>query len=147
MRRRLAARAEVVRRRDEAAAEVVLPKAIHHHARGERVRGIGNPVREFEPAARRAIFRQWLAAENLREVTRDFLAEALRVAAHMETRVGGLALGDGVGEFVGEGFARLLVLRLRGGDGLGGFIHFGLLLRRIGQFIGGGFRGFGLLCR
>ena len=39
--------AEIVRRVDDAAAEVILPDAIHHHARGERIVGIGDPLGQF----------------------------------------------------------------------------------------------------
>src|SRR5688572_19844808 len=42
---------EVVWRAYEAFAEVILPDAVDHHARGERIVGAGDPARELEPSA------------------------------------------------------------------------------------------------
>ena len=51
MRRRLAEQAEVARRADEAEAEMVLPDAVDHDARGQRIVLVGDRVRQFQPAA------------------------------------------------------------------------------------------------
>ena len=52
MARRLAADAEVRRRRDDPPAEVVLPDPVDHHPGRQRMIGPGQPVRQLEPAAR-----------------------------------------------------------------------------------------------
>ncbi len=54
MRRLLAHLAEVVERRDDAAAEVVVPHAVDDHARGERILGRPDPLGERQPPSRRA---------------------------------------------------------------------------------------------
>ena len=54
MDRRLALHAEVFLRLDDADAEVHLPEAIHRDARGERMAGLHQPLREREPIERRA---------------------------------------------------------------------------------------------
>ncbi len=51
MRRRRAAHAEVAGRFHQTRSEVVMPDAIDHHPRGERILGIGDGVRRQEPAA------------------------------------------------------------------------------------------------
>ena len=54
MRRLLAHLAEVVERRDDAAAEVMLPEPIDDHARGQRIVRRREPLGERQPPARRA---------------------------------------------------------------------------------------------
>jgi hypothetical protein len=49
--RRLAVLAEVVGSGDEAAAEVVLPEAVHQHAGGERMVGARDPAGERQSSA------------------------------------------------------------------------------------------------
>ncbi len=44
MRGTLAHAAEIVGRADDAASEMIMPDAIHHHARGQRIFGIGDPA-------------------------------------------------------------------------------------------------------
>ena len=51
MRRPPAADAEIVRRGDEAAAEVMLPDPVDHHSRREGMIGARQPLGQFEPAA------------------------------------------------------------------------------------------------
>ena len=52
MRGQPALAAEILLRRDEAAAEVHAPDAVHDDARGERVRAVRQPAREAEAVAR-----------------------------------------------------------------------------------------------
>ena len=49
--RRIAAEAEIARRADDAEPEMMHPHAIDDHARGERVGGIDDGLRQFEPPA------------------------------------------------------------------------------------------------
>ena len=51
MRRRLPLLAEVVLGFHDAAPEVMLPDAVHHHAGGERMVGAGQPARERQAVA------------------------------------------------------------------------------------------------
>jgi hypothetical protein len=37
---------EVAGRADDPASKVIMPDAIHHHARGQRILGIGEPTRQ-----------------------------------------------------------------------------------------------------
>src|SRR5437762_2207269 len=53
MRRPCAGGAEVARRRDEAAAEMIVPDPVHHHARGERILGTRDPIGQRGAAAGR----------------------------------------------------------------------------------------------
>src|SRR5437899_13029014 len=46
MRWRLGSRAELARRRNDTSAEVMLPDAVNHHARGEGIFGAGDPIGE-----------------------------------------------------------------------------------------------------
>src|SRR5687767_15059392 len=95
MRRRLAARAEVARRAHEAVAEVILPDAIDHDARGEGVVLAGDRFRELEASAAAC---EWLAVgarDDRGELPRDFLARAGGIAANENFRLHGrLAIDD-----------------------------------------------------
>ncbi len=51
MRGRGAEPAEVVRRPYQPLAEMVLPDAVHHHPRGQRILRAGQPASQFQPAA------------------------------------------------------------------------------------------------
>src|SRR5437879_944802 len=87
MSRWLAAHSEVVGRADEAAAEMILPDAVDHHAGGKRVVWPGEPASEFEPAAALGAFRQCAAAEGSDEPARCFFAGPVWLAAQLEPRV------------------------------------------------------------
>ncbi len=54
MRRQFALAAKIIRRRDKAAAEVHFPNTVHHHAGGERIIAVNQPLRQAEAVARRA---------------------------------------------------------------------------------------------
>lgn len=86
--------AEVVRRRHEAAAEMMLPHAIHRHAGHQCARAvldIGKPVRERTAAAGifRAGWRRPLPARFVR-VAHEHLEEALRREGLLLIRVAAL---------------------------------------------------------
>src|SRR5437899_1306618 len=49
MRRRIAHAAEIARRADDAASEMVMPDAVHHHPRAERILRRRDPLRESSP--------------------------------------------------------------------------------------------------
>ena len=55
MRRRSAGVAEIVGRSDDALAEMMLPDAVDHHARGQRVVGAGEPTGQGQTPAAAAI--------------------------------------------------------------------------------------------
>ena len=52
MRRPVAVDAEIAGRPHDAFAEVMLPQAIHHHARRQRIRGRGDPLGQSQPPSR-----------------------------------------------------------------------------------------------
>ena len=52
---RFALTAEILRCADEAFAEAELPEMVHCHARGQRIVGGGQPLREAKPVARHAL--------------------------------------------------------------------------------------------
>ena len=85
-------RAEVVGRGDDPFAEVVQPDPVDHHARGQRMAGLGEPFREGQPAAAgRGVLRGARPGERLRRGERlqharlDFAA-GLSVVAALEDR-------------------------------------------------------------
>ena len=49
MRRAAAAKAKVARRADQAAAKMVIPNAVHHHAASQRMRRIAQPFGQRQP--------------------------------------------------------------------------------------------------
>jgi hypothetical protein len=49
VRRPVALEAEIVRRADDAAAEMMLPEAIDHHAGRQWMVGARNPIRQRQP--------------------------------------------------------------------------------------------------
>ena len=93
MRGLFALHAEVLRRLHQADAEVLLPEAIHRHARGQRMFGTDEPLRKPEPIRRR-IRRQ--RRQNRGHARRDFVAFLVVFAAHQHERVARLLhfLGD-----------------------------------------------------
>src|SRR6266542_1336360 len=91
MGRRLTLFAEVVRGWHNALAEVILPDAIDHHARRERICGIGDPLSQLQAAAAFDFFRQQLSAEYKWETPRHYLAEPIRVPLDLHLDVADLA--------------------------------------------------------
>ena len=86
----LAERAEVARGAHEAGAEVMLPEAVHHHARGERVLRVRDGAGQFEPPAA-ALERLDLAAgQHGQERPWRDVARRVLVAAQQHRDVGGL---------------------------------------------------------
>src|SRR5205085_11337077 len=85
VRRRLAELAEVARGADEALAEVVLPDAVDHHARRQRVVGAGDGLRQLQPAA---ALREWpgVGAQDREELARRLLGQRGGVAAQVDAQ-------------------------------------------------------------
>ena len=100
MRRRLALRAEVVRRRHEAPAEVVLPDAVDHHAGRQRVASgrSASSASCSRPLPFSSAGSAW-PPRTCRNRARHLVAELRRVALELDParRRPGVALGDGVG--------------------------------------------------
>src|SRR5881296_1695460 len=87
MARRFRAQTKIAWRPHQCRAKMMLPDAIHHDARGERVVGAGDGACEFEPAA--ALF-EGLAlwpGNHFQELPRHFLTEARGAAALEHTRI------------------------------------------------------------
>src|SRR6185436_14548940 len=82
--RRFGAGAELARRRNNAATEMMLPNPIHDYARGKRVVGAGHPIREGGSAVFCDFkFEIWDFGwrENLREARLHFFAGIVVIAA------------------------------------------------------------------
>ena len=106
---------EIAGRADDAAAKMVLPDAIDHDTRGQRVLGRGDPVGQLATASTglgllgRSGDRNVAAAEQARKARTDLLARNVRVAALQNKRVGGLGARFGYGQ--SEIGRRLLVFQ------------------------------------
>ena len=87
MRRPLAEGAEVGRRADDPAAEVVLPDPVDHHPRRQRVVRVGDPVGQFQPAAPGRVGRERLPAEHGEEPPRHFRPDPVGVALDLHAGV------------------------------------------------------------
>ncbi len=96
MRRWLASFAKIARRGYQPAAEMILPDAVYHHARGQRIFRVRDPVGKLQPPARRRSSRQCLAAQNLRKTPRHFLACVLWIAPQQHMRIVRLPLRHGI---------------------------------------------------
>ena len=93
-------RAEVARRVDDAAAEVPVPDAVDDDSRGERVLGVGDPARQFEPPARIACDR-WRRHEVVGDLEESaglrFVGEVQVAAADVDRQIDDLRLVHGHG--------------------------------------------------
>jgi len=86
----------VVRRLDEARAEVTLPDAVHFYAARQRMLRARKPLRQLQTTAAVLIRDDDLvAAQHRQKVAGDLVAERLRVAANMHPAVFGLCIFDG----------------------------------------------------
>lgn len=101
MRRWGAAGAEIVRRCDQAAAEMPLPDAIDEDSRGEWIGGVGQPLCQFFAATGIGVLKL-LAAENIQELAGDFVSQVGRLAPFLQASVLGLAFGDGIADRDGQ---------------------------------------------
>ncbi len=97
MRGRPAHGAEVVGGFDESFAEMVLPDAVDHDARGQRVLRAGDMGGKLAATAAGFLRRNEGAAEHGDKPSRDFLAEIERLAALLDPAVPRSAIGHGVG--------------------------------------------------
>src|SRR5215813_883309 len=84
MRRALASRAEVFRRRYQPLPEILLPDAIDDDASGQRVIFVDNPFRQAEPVRRR-VFRVWMQRGG--NARADSVPGAFPIAAFEDARL------------------------------------------------------------
>ena len=103
VRRRLAEHAEVVHGWHEAAAEEVVPDAVHDDAGGEGIGGVNDMLREFETAAAGGEGLRLCSRERFEEAAGRALGRVARLAAHEEKLVHAAAIehrgrghGDGL---------------------------------------------------
>ena len=93
---------EVIDAGDNALAEVPAPDAIGHHARGERVAGLGHPLGELEATAFLGADR-WLlvAGDDAEKATGNLRTERPMAASIVDGGVGNLSVSDaqGLGKF------------------------------------------------
>src|SRR5262245_59463714 len=87
MRRRLAARAEVAGRADEALAEVVQPDTVDHHARGERVVLARDGAGELQSAGAVLEGLALLGRKDREELARDLCTRVGWIAALEDDRL------------------------------------------------------------
>ena len=87
MARRLGLHAQVVRRADEALAEVVHPEAVDRHAGGQRVVAAGDRLGQLQPAAPLGEGLAVRPGEDLQEPPGDDRPAVLRLAADEDVRV------------------------------------------------------------
>ena len=140
MRRHLPACAEIIRRRHEPASEMLLPDSVRHHTGGEGICRIDDPLRQLQTPAGAGFARHGLCAEHLQETARHFLAETLRIAAHLQPRVLRLALTHGIRERAKRRFAQALLFLARVAGHLCGSLDVCLFLRRLRLLFRGSFR-------
>ena len=121
MSRRIAAQAEVAGGADQADAEVILPGAVHRHARRQRIGRIDDCLRQFQPAA---AAREWLCirSEGREEPARHRVTRPVRIPAHEHARIVGRTIeqhhrprrcGRTVDQPLFDFFQHLLILPLR----------------------------------
>src|SRR5256885_16405787 len=67
---------EIARRPHQASAEVMLPNAIYHHARGQWVLGVRNGAGKFKAAIAVLEGLPFRTGEHLKKLARHFLPEA-----------------------------------------------------------------------
>ena len=87
MSRQRAHAAEVARRADYSFAEVLLPDAIDHHARGQGMLGRADPLCQLQPAAAGGDGQRLITREDTRQMTRHQGAELRITAADVNARV------------------------------------------------------------
>ena len=80
MQRPLAHAPEVVRRRHQPFAEMMLPDPVHHHARHQRIRPARQRINQRQPPTPRDRPR----AHQSRQTSRNFLAQVQMTAANVE---------------------------------------------------------------
>jgi hypothetical protein len=95
MARRFGAQAEVARGFHQSGAEMVLPHAIDHHPRGQRIGRTGDGAGEFEAAGAVLERPAGRAGQHLEELARHLGAQVRRQPAVEDARVrAGIALGQ-----------------------------------------------------
>src|SRR5579859_4090405 len=76
---------------------MVLPYAVHHHPRGERIVWIGEPFGEFQPSTAVGDGRLMLAGEDLKKLLWHHVSTAQWIAAQEHMLLDGSALGHRAG--------------------------------------------------
>ena len=99
MRRQLPAHTEIVWRFHESAAEVILPDAIHHHSRNQRIVRTREPYGEFESSAAFGLRRKWPATECFDKAARRRSSGAVHLSANLHAGIMWRAFGHSVGHF------------------------------------------------
>ena len=96
MRGSAAAGAEVVLRRYQAGAEMVLPDTVDHDAGRERIARVREPLGQLQPTTAGAR-RQRVAAEDREESPRHQIARSFRIAALVQPGVVWLSVHHAIG--------------------------------------------------
>src|SRR4030095_11381051 len=115
MRRQLPEFSEIVRRRDETAAEMIVPHSIHNDACGELVVRARDPVRQGGSAAGRVYKRcdLWFAGrEQCQKTGRDFSLDFARLEQSRRCNCGGVRGDKRVEQRLGLQVVKLLELRI-----------------------------------
>src|SRR5262245_27501998 len=87
MGRQLASLAEIVDRPDDSLPEMMLPDAVHHHARGQRVFPVYHPIGELQPAAALAHCSLLLPGNDLEKAPGSHFTKIRVVAANMHPHI------------------------------------------------------------
>src|SRR5947209_14661143 len=87
MGRRLTELAEVSRRAHDAFAKMLLPDAVYHDSRGQRILRIGDPLSQLQAAAALCDGSLVIAGDDAREMPRHQLAQAVVPATDMDADV------------------------------------------------------------
>ena len=78
-------------------AEMMQPQTVDHDACGQRIGGIDDPLRQLHSPATSSGWNR-LPAEKFQPTARDFFAEFLGIASHMNMSVGHGPFADGVSD-------------------------------------------------
>src|SRR5215467_13085687 len=97
MGRSLTPRSKIVGSLNDSLSKVMLPDAIDHHSGCQGILGIGQPRRQFQPAASFFSFRQSLPAKDLEETARRFVTFVVGISFSEDPGVAGLPIRNGVG--------------------------------------------------
>ena len=89
MRGPVAARAEIIDRADDPLAEQLLPDAIHHHSRGQRIVSTRDPVGQLPATALAFGDRcRLVSRQNVHEPSSNHITQRMSIAANRDPHVG-----------------------------------------------------------
>src|SRR6266853_3367521 len=109
MRRAVTRLAEIVDGSDKSLAEMMLPDAIHHHARGQRIIRAEQGFGQLETSAAVSVRLRLVNGKHMQKTTGNFVAEIEMIATQVDAQIVRLVFG-------GEHAERLLGQRLLIGD-------------------------------